>query len=75
MASKKTVKVDALLEYANTQLRRSDEYANKGFKSGICVMIEKVLKDANAYNGFCHLDNNDSDTGTLGDYSRQYFKK
>ena len=73
-AKKKTIKVDIMLEYANTQLRRTDEFADKSFKAGVCVMIEKILRDANTYNGYCHLDADNSDTGTLGDYSRCYFK-
>jgi len=36
-------------------------------------MLEKVLMETGNYAGFGFLDNNDSDTGTLGYYSRHYY--
>lgn len=71
--SKKTINVLQLLEWANHNLSRDDEFATAGFKSGICRMIETVLLETGNYEGFMFQDNNDSDTGTLGYYSRSYF--
>jgi len=42
---RKTIEVSEMLEWANNHLKRTDEYANKGFKSGISTMIEKILHD------------------------------
>lgn len=72
---KKTIKVDTLLQYANAQLGRTDKYADAGFMSGIATMIERVLLDTDNYNGYCHLDPEDCEFGTVGYYSRKYFKK
>ena len=70
---KKTVEVKGLLEWANIQLQRNDEYADTGFKSGICTMIEKVLMDSGNYDGYMHLDKDDCEFGTNGYFSREYF--
>ena len=70
---RKTVEVLPLLEWANQNIKRKDEFATVYFKSGICTMIEMVLMNTKNYEGFMFLDNADSDTGTLGYYSRQYF--
>jgi hypothetical protein len=71
--SRKTVSVIMLLEYANKNLKRDDEYATVDFKSGVCTMIEMVLMDTGNYAGFMFQDNDDSDTGTLGYFTRSYF--
>ena len=71
--SRKTVNVLSLLEWANENLKRDDEFATVDFKSGICLMIEMVLHESDNYAGFMFQDNNDSDCGTLGYYSRSYF--
>ena len=70
---RKTIEVKEILEFANTQLARTDEYADTGFKSGICVMIERVLMDTNNYNGYMHLDKDDCEFGTNGYFNRKYF--
>ena len=70
---KKTVNVLTLLEWANYNLKREDEFATVDFKSGICSMIEMVLNESGNYEGFMFQDNDDSDCGTLGYYSRSYF--
>jgi len=69
--SRKTMDVLVILDYANHQLRRTD--ATKEYKIGIVNMLEKILHDTKNYAGFMFVDNDDSDTGTLGYYSRQYF--
>jgi len=70
---RKTVDVLKLLKWANHNLKRTDEFATADFKSGICSMIELVLHETNNYAGFMFQDNDDSDCGTLGYYSRSYF--
>jgi hypothetical protein len=71
--SRKTVNVLPLLEWANKNLARKDEFATVDFKSGVCTMIEMVLHETGNYEGFMFLNHEDSDCGTLGYYSRQYF--
>tara|TARA_R110002167_G_scaffold97588_1_gene257454 strand:- start:253 stop:579 length:327 start_codon:yes stop_codon:yes gene_type:complete len=71
--SRKTTSVLRMLEFANHNLRRQDEYATVDFKVGICCMLEDVLHSTNNYSGFTFIDNNNIATGTLGYYSRQYF--
>jgi hypothetical protein len=71
--ARKQIDVLSLLEFANHNLERQDEFVTAGFKAGICIMIEKVLMETGNYAGFGFLDNNDSDTGTLGYYSRHYY--
>ena len=70
---KKTTTVRTMLDYANVQLGRTDMHVTKEYKVGICCMIEKILHDTGNYKGFMFIDNDDSETGTLGYYSRQYF--
>lgn len=71
--SRKTIEVLRILEWANHNLKRDDEYATREFKIGIICMLEDVLHATNNYAGFMFLNNDDSDTGTLGYYSRTYF--
>ena len=71
--SRKTVNVLTLLEWANNNLKREDEFATVDFKSGICTMIEMVLHETGNYEGFMFLNHEDSVTGTIGYYSRLYF--
>jgi len=52
---RKTLEILPLVEYVNNQLARTDEYATQKFKAGICTMIERILMDANRYNGFGYL--------------------
>ena len=73
MPGRKTIDVIALLDWANRNLTREDEYATVDFKSSICTMIEMVLHESGNYEGFSFHDNNDSACGTLGYYSRSYF--
>jgi hypothetical protein len=75
MGKRKTIEVSTMVEWANKQLARTDEYADVGFKSGISTMIERILFNANNYNGFMFIDNEDSELGTLGYYSRTYHHK
>ena len=70
---RKTTPILGLLEYANAQLKRTDPFATKELKAGVCSMIEHILMTSGNYEGFCFKDNNDSDIGTLGYYTRSYF--
>ena len=69
---KKTIEVKGLLEWVNVQLARTDEYADVGFKVGICTMIERILMNSGNYNGYHHLDPEDCEFGTNGYFSRKY---
>ena len=73
MSGRKPVDVLMLLKWANKNLAREDEFATVDFKSGICTMIEMVLHESGNYEGFGFQDNDDSDCGTLGYYSRIYW--
>lgn len=68
----KTIKVETVLNYANKQLKRTDEFANENFKAGVIAMIESVLMETGNYNGFMFLDGNDTEFGTPGYFNRQY---
>lgn len=70
---KKTIEVKGMLEWANMQLARTDEYADVGFKSGIATMIERILMDSGNYNGYSHLDSDNCEFGTIGYFSRKYW--
>lgn len=70
---RKTIEVSTMVEWANKQLARTDEYADVGFKSGIATTIERMLHNTNNYQGFMFINNDDSECGTLGYYSRTYF--
>jgi hypothetical protein len=74
---KKTTGVKDLLEYANKQLARTDEFATREFKSGISVMIERVLYDTGNYSGFRFLNPGDDSSLTNCDgsefYNREYY--
>ena len=73
MSGRKTVDVLMLLQWANKNLAREDEFATVDFKCGICTMIDMVLHELGNYEGFGFQDNDDSATGTLGYYSRIYW--
>jgi hypothetical protein len=70
---RKTVDVLTLLEWVNSNLKRDDEFATVDFKCGLCSMLEVVLHASGNYAGFTFHNNDDSDCGTLGYYSRIYF--
>lgn len=72
MKGNKSIKVINVLNYANKQLKRTDEFANENFKAGVIAMIENVLMETGNYNGFMFLDVNDSEFGTAGYFNRQY---
>ena len=72
MKARKTVAVKQIVEWANQQLARTDAYADYKFKSGVAVMVEKLLYESNSYNGFMFIDSNDIAFGTVGYYSRHY---
>ena len=58
MRSKKNVGVVEMIDYANMQLARTDEFATREFKAGISVMVETVLHKSGNYDGFGFLNTN-----------------
>lgn len=74
MAKRKTIGVIEMIDYANTQLARTDSDATREFKEGVCVMIERIMFDTDCYSGFQFLDNNDCEIYTPGHVSRKYYK-
>jgi hypothetical protein len=72
---KKTIEVTEMLDWANEMLARTDEYADAKFKAGICTAIENILMKTDNYKGFRFLNNADSETGTLGYYTRMYYTR
>jgi hypothetical protein len=74
MKGRQTFNVKQTVDWANKQLARTDRYAMMdGFKAGISHMVENVLVESGNYNGFMFINNNDSEYGTVGYYSRIYF--
>ena len=72
MKGRKTIEVSTMVEWANLQLGRTDDYADVGFKLGISTMVECMLFNSKNYNGFQFINNDDSEVGTIGYYSRYY---
>jgi len=68
MKGKKTVGVNGMLDWANKQLQRTDEFADEKFKAGMCTMIERMLYDTKNYKGYMNLPNQ-------SEYSRYYYGK
>lgn len=72
---KKTSEVQELKRWANSILSTPEgevSHITMEFKDGICVMIEKVLHDANAYKGYMFINPDDSEYQTYGYLTRQY---
>ena len=72
MKGKKTVGVVDMIEYANMQLARTDDFADRTFKCGISIMIETILHKSNNYNGFNFLNTNATQEQTNCDGSEFY---
>jgi hypothetical protein len=70
---RKTIEVTEMLDWANEHLSRTDVYADSKFKAGISTAIENILMKTGNYKGFGFINNEDSETGTLGYYSRVYY--
>jgi len=74
--TRQTVQVTPLIQWANLQLKRTDEDATIDFKKGICSMIEYTLQAANRYNGFTFINSHlhdDIPHGSMEYWSRNYF--
>ena len=71
--SKKTIEVSVMLNWANEQLKRTDLFATLDFKAGISTTIERILFESKSYKGFGFINNSDSQSGTLGYYTRFYY--
>ena len=70
---KKNIDVQLLVEFANRQLARTDVHADSSYKMATCNFVEKILLETGNYNGFMFINNDDSEFGTLGYFSRKYF--
>ena len=71
---KQSIKVSQMIDFANDQLKRDDEWVTSEYKNGIITMIEKILHETSNYRGFVFLDPNDSEFKSPGYYSRRYNK-
>ena len=49
------IDINALVEWANIALARTDEHATQEFKSGIFTLTSKILVDVGCYQGFNYL--------------------
>lgn len=67
---RKTIEVKEMLEWANKQLGRTDEYADTKFKAGICTMIEHLLMETDNYMGYNELEYGSEYTN---EYCRYYY--
>ena len=70
---RKTTSVKTLIKDINHNLARTDKHATADFKLGMCVVLESILHSTGNYKGFGFIDNSNSETGTLGYYSRFYY--
>ena len=64
---RKTISVKGMLEWANHQLGRTDEFATEKFKAGVCCMIENILMESSNYMGYNHY------VGGTTEYCRYYY--
>ena len=70
---RRTVRVEEIVGWANTQLSREDEHADIGFKAGVCTMVEKIMKAAECYDGYSYkYPEKESKVHTDEYYSRTY---
>ena len=73
MKSRKTIAIQNLIKSINYNLARTDRYATKDYKRGLCDALESALHATGNYNGYGYIDNNDIKLDTLGYYSRFYY--
>ena len=64
---RKTISVKGMLEWANHQLGRTDEFATEKFKAVVCCMIENILMESGNYMGYNHY------VGGNTEYCRYYY--
>jgi hypothetical protein len=69
---RKTVDVNVLKETMNEHLARTDEFATRMFKAGICTALEEILHESNQYRGFYFIGD-DPQPMDEDYYSRVYF--
>tara|TARA_R110001592_G_scaffold53419_3_gene163757 strand:- start:7 stop:258 length:252 start_codon:yes stop_codon:yes gene_type:complete len=72
MRSKKNVGVVEMIDYANMQLARTDDFATREFKTGISIMVETVLHKSGNYDGFGFLNRDAKQEETNSDGSEFY---
>lgn len=70
---RKTFQVSEFKDYVNDCLKRTDDYATKEFKSGLCLALETVLHNSGNYEGFHFLDNDNCEVEGTGYYDRKYY--
>lgn len=70
--ARKTTQVSEILNYANEQLKRTDEFATQKFKAGICTLVERILMDTKNYNGYRYLHKGE---WQRNEFSREYYAK
>lgn len=72
---RKTVEVADLKRWANNILTTPNGEVNhitREYKDGVCTFIELALHKAKAYKGYVFVDNQDSEYGTYGYFTREY---
>ena len=70
---RKTFQVSEFKDYVNEALTRTDDYATKEFKSGLCLALETILHNTGNYEGFHFLDNENCEPDGTGYYDRNYY--
>jgi hypothetical protein len=70
--ARKTINVDDVKQMINDHLARTDKFATADFKAAMCTIADNVLFDGGNYRGFSFLNGEDTETGTVGFYSRKY---
>ena len=73
--ARKTMNVEDIKRWANAMLsapKGEMHFVTTEYKDGICTMIEKILHDTGNYNGYVFKNNEDSEYGTYGYYTREY---
>jgi len=74
MKGKKTISVEALIDYSNIQLANKDKHITAEYLEGVISTVQHFLHASGNYNGFMFIDNNDCEIGTIGHLRRKYFK-
>ena len=74
-SSIKTIKVRDIVDSANKMLQSNDEFLTAEAKKGICTLLEGILFENNAYQGFTFINSNDCKVNTFGYWSRKYIYK
>ena len=71
MNKRKTIKIEEFKEFINEKLLLKT--INVSEKRALCFILEHYLFKTRNYDGYMHLDKNNSEFRTLGYYERKYF--